>query len=115
MLHHVIMRAFGWTDSHLHQFMVGDTRYGDPTHELDEYGEPFEDETKQRLTGLVRDPLTVFHHEYDFGDGWRHRIEVKFQVDGDYWACPGLVDTPGMSAGLMFSSFRAQSPSGCDS
>ena len=84
MLHHVIMRAFGWTDSHLHQFMVGDTRYGDPTHELDEHGEPFEDETKQRLTALVRDPLTVFHHEYDFGDGWRHRIEVKFQVDGDY-------------------------------
>ena len=31
------------------------------------------------------------------------------------WACPGLVDTPGMSAGLMFSSFRSQSPSGCDS
>jgi hypothetical protein len=31
------------------------------------------------------------------------------------WACPGLVDTPGMSAWVMFSSFRSQSPSGCDS
>lgn len=66
------------------QFLVGSTRYGDPAHELDEYGEPFRDETKQRLTGLVHGPCTIFHHEYDFGDGWRHRIEVKFAVDADY-------------------------------
>lgn len=83
MHHHVIMAAFGWSNSHLHQFMVGDTRYGDPAHELDEYGEPFEDETTQRLASLVHGPLTTFHHEYDFGDGLRHRIEVKFAVDGD--------------------------------
>ncbi len=30
-LHRVFQIVMGWTDSHLHQFHVGDVRYGDPT------------------------------------------------------------------------------------
>lgn len=30
-LHEVIQTAFGWTNSHLHQFEIGRTRYGTPT------------------------------------------------------------------------------------
>ncbi len=36
-LHEIIQIAMGWTDSHLHQFVVGDDRYGVPDPEFD-YG-----------------------------------------------------------------------------
>ena len=65
------------------------------------------------------------HQDKALDRSWRSRAKYESTdpaiVDsqtispGSMWACPGLVDTPGMSAGLMFSSFRAQSPSGCDS
>lgn len=35
-LHEVVQAAFGWTDSHLHQFTIGGLAYGAP--EFDEDG-----------------------------------------------------------------------------
>src|SRR3954468_2796415 len=29
-LHHVLQFAFGWNDSHLHEFQIGETHYGFP-------------------------------------------------------------------------------------
>jgi hypothetical protein len=83
ILHQVIIWSMDWTDTHLHQFYIRGKRYGDPTHELDEYGDPFEDEFAHRLMDVVGARRTVFHHEYDFGDGWRHRIEVEAVAEED--------------------------------
>lgn len=68
-LHDLLQVAIGWTDSHLHQFVAGDRRYGVPDEDdlLD-----MRDETGALLTNL---PAT-FTYDYDFGDNWQHDIEV---------------------------------------
>ena len=37
-LHHVIQAAFGWTETHLFGFLVGDRHYGEPAPEYDDLG-----------------------------------------------------------------------------
>lgn len=70
-LHDLLQIAVGWTDSHLHQFVTADkTAYGVPSDD-DDWMEQ-QDETKHHLKGLST-PLTYL---YDFGDNWKHDIEV---------------------------------------
>jgi hypothetical protein len=82
-LHETIQAAFGWTDSHLHEFVVGGLIVGAP--EFDEDGmsgrQTFEaTEVFLRDLDFMRwaDPRILY--EYDFGDGWRHWIEFETQV-----------------------------------
>lgn len=71
-LHDLLQVAIGWTDSHLHQFVAGDLRYGMP--DVDDFNE-FDDE--QPETGVrLRSLPARFTYLYDFGDGWNHQIEV---------------------------------------
>ncbi len=71
-LHHVIQAAMGWTNSHLHQFLMGQERYSDPGFEV----EDTKDERRLRLSDISRAPGARFAYEYDFGDGWEHTIIV---------------------------------------
>lgn len=76
-LHDVIQAAMGWTDSHLHMFVVGERRYGVPDPEWDvELG----DERKVTLAELLRRPKDRILYEYDFGDGWLHVVELEKSV-----------------------------------
>ncbi len=73
-VHLAIQAAMGWTNSHLHQFIIRKTHYG---ADVDDSGElELEDERAYKLEAVakVRD---VFLYEYDFGDGWEHEITVK--------------------------------------
>jgi hypothetical protein len=79
-LHETIQAAFGWTDSHLHQFVVGGLIVGAP--EFDEDGlsgrRTFEaTEVFLRDLDFMRWPEPKILYEYDFGDGWRHWIEFE--------------------------------------
>jgi len=71
-LHLVIQIAMGWTDSHLHQFIVNGRVFGRPDYEELELN----DEKKASLWRLVglRDS---FLYEYDFGDDWQHQVLVE--------------------------------------
>lgn len=73
-LHDVIQIAMGWYDCHLHQFVgpSGD-RFGldDPDLDMDVINE-----NRYRLHDIVDTEKARFMYEYDFGDGWEHRIEV---------------------------------------
>jgi hypothetical protein len=65
-LHHILQLAMGWTNSHLHRFLIHSKEYG-----------------------IVYDPKWIrlkdfrlrfrerFLYEYDFGDNWQHDIRVK--------------------------------------
>ena len=76
-LHNVLQTAFGWTDSHLHQFVIGGAYYGVPDPEDALWGAPVIDERRARLRDVVGRGAKTFVYEYDFGDGWEHQIAVE--------------------------------------
>ena len=79
-VHDLLQVAIGWTDSHLHQFVAGDVRWGMPDTDA------FDDERDE--TGVPLRALPArFTYLYDFGDGWEHEVEV-IGVGGDR---PGVV------------------------
>jgi hypothetical protein len=73
-LHHVIQTAMGWTDSHLHQFIVGGESFGIPSSE--DY-EPVKDERRITLEKIAPSLKSKFVYEYDFGDSWTHQLVVE--------------------------------------
>jgi Plasmid pRiA4b ORF-3-like protein len=75
-LHAILQIAMGWTDSHLHEFVVHDVHYGFPDMEWDPLARP-KDERRVRLGQLVTREQDRFSYEYDFGDGWAHNIVVE--------------------------------------
>ena len=76
-LHDVIQLCMGWTDSHLHQFMISNNFYV-PAGLEDDWGEiKVFDETKFKLCDLEVDIRKQCMYEYDFGDGWQHQIEIE--------------------------------------
>ena len=74
-LHGVIQGVMGWTDSHMHAFILEDCRYSDPYLGFDMDDDTF-DERRGKLTDLVTRPKDRFMYEYDFGDCWKHAVEV---------------------------------------
>lgn len=79
-LHWVIQAAMPWTNSHLHQFSDRDsTYYSDPRFKL----EDVEDETRAKLKLLLVKPKDRIVYEYDFGDGWKHGIELEKILPAD--------------------------------
>jgi len=74
-LHHVLQIAFGWTDSHLHEFEIGGKHYGIPDP-LEDIGEPPLDEQNYQLHELLQNGSRA-EYLYDFGDSWRHDIVVE--------------------------------------
>lgn len=77
-LHDVIQHAFGWEDAHLHRFEGGRGReWGDPSRDSGFFGPPVADEENAALGSALPAEGAVLWYEYDFGDSWRHRIEVE--------------------------------------
>lgn len=74
-LHAILQVAMGWEDHHLHGFEIAGQRY-EPFDEDGDGDEDAEDEDSVVLSGLV-EAGTGFDYEYDFGDGWNHRIVVE--------------------------------------
>jgi len=79
LLHATIQVAMGWTNSHLHQFIIGNKRYSAPTSEtgigFDE--KSARDEGRTTLMEAVPGKKARFVYEYDFGDSWEHLITVE--------------------------------------
>ncbi len=75
-LHDILQDAMGWTDSHLHQFEVGDATYSIPYDDMfDEMD--FVDERRVKLNGVLPAARSSMNYLYDFGDSWRHKIKVS--------------------------------------
>lgn len=72
-LHYILQAAMGWTNSHLHQFRIGDVDYSDPQFEL----ENADDEFAVILSAVAPRPKARFTYIYDFGDGWEHEVVVE--------------------------------------
>ena len=75
-LHTILQIVMGWTNSHLHQFIIDDEYYGEPEEE-DGYSEDLKNEKRYRLNQFVERKGFKFIYEYDFGDSWEHTIRVE--------------------------------------
>ncbi len=75
-LHRVLQCVFDWEDYHLHQFIVGDTRYGVPDPAWGDELPTMDERTVplHRVLTTVGDTLV---YEYDFGDSWRHEVLLE--------------------------------------
>jgi hypothetical protein len=78
-LHSVIQQAFGWDGYHLHRFRDQRGReWGDRAFSDDGFGAAtFADEEEAGLGQVLRAEGAVLWYVYDFGDDWRHRIDVE--------------------------------------
>jgi hypothetical protein len=72
-LHEVIQIAMGWTDTHLHQYVIGGETIGVPDEEIDQ---PISDEKDVRLVDVALVNTRIFY-EYDLGDRWSHEVLVE--------------------------------------
>ena len=80
-LHDVIQVAMGWFDGHLHMFVKGQQTYALPNPWGDDWTLPgmpaTRDERKYRVGQLLKREKDWLRYEYDFGDGWEHRVTLQ--------------------------------------
>jgi pRiA4b ORF-3-like protein len=82
-LHLVLHAAFGWTNSHLHEFETGGLSYGDELADA----ERAEDDPRTfvemeiRLRDFTREPGTTFRYVYDMGDNWVHTVCLEESLE----------------------------------
>jgi hypothetical protein len=81
-LDRVVQAAMGWTNSHLHAWRIDGKRYGVPDADWDSPGELL-DERKVTIGSVLGDRVEEFSYEYDFGDGWEHRVIVEKRLAAD--------------------------------
>ena len=106
-LHEHIQTAMGWTNSHLHQFDIQGTPYGDPGLLEDGFDDiEYVDSTRTLLSTIL--PNTgqrfAFDYEYDFGDGWGH--EVLFEGSPSRRSESPIPCMPGRRTGLSTRRLR---------
>ena len=127
-LHCTIQDAFGWTDSHLHQFIYTDNHSGD--HIV--FGIPFEPEFEDdevalagwqhKISKYITGETSKIEYVYDFGDNWKHTIEleeilayekgIKYPrcLDGERNGPPEDCGGPHGYAGLLETLFDPSDP-----
>jgi len=86
-LHWNIQAAFGWENSHLHQFEIDGVRYGMSMPGGFGFEDDTTDEATVRLSELISRSgrRSRWLYEYDFGDSWLHEIAFEKLVE----AAPG--------------------------
>lgn len=79
-LHAIIQMAMGWSNSHLHQFIIGQrprfVRIGPLEPDIDDELTD-EDEDKVVISEVLPASKTKMVYEYDFGDSWEHEVVLE--------------------------------------
>ncbi len=75
-LHRILQCTLGWTDTHLHQFIIRGEHYGVPDEDNSE-ARKTSDERKYKLSDLVPTEGSPFVYTYDFRDNWKHELVVE--------------------------------------
>lgn len=76
-LHEVIQAAMGWTDDHLHQFIIRGRRYGESREGALQFSTAA---TALTLSAFALREHEAFFYVYDFNAWWRHDIRVERRV-----------------------------------
>lgn len=84
-LHAIIQMAMGWTNSHLHHFIVGKRPdfifIGAPGPDDEMMDQENEDEIV--INQVLPAAKTKMVYEYDFGDGWEHEVVLEKIVQAE--------------------------------
>ena len=70
-LHYILQTCMGWTNSHLHEFVLGGKRYSPHDPEFSDELEQL-DEQRVVLANAIGHEARCFDYIYDFGDSWHH-------------------------------------------
>lgn len=105
-LHDAIQDAMGWQHCHLHQFKIINPKSG--SHALigipdDEWGETVLSGEKQLIQRYFSLQNKRALYEYDFGDGWRHKLLLEKIVPRE----------PGVAYPIALAGERACPPEDC--
>lgn len=79
-VHEAILIAMPWNGDHLHHFMAGNRNSGPVVYFSDPSMMGLDDcldEAKARLDAVLVRPKDRLRYEYDFGDGWLHRLVLE--------------------------------------
>jgi hypothetical protein len=87
-LHAVIQAAFGWENSHLHEFEFKKRRFvsteiGNGFSGFGDFQDQVEDEDDVTVGELLARKGAKLQYTYDFGDNWRHTVVREELVDPD--------------------------------
>ena len=83
-LHDALQAAMGWEDGHMHEFSIGQRRFGRPDPEDRLMGMPsVENERTVRLSGILGRVGSKALYTYDFGDSWEHSIVLEKRLPDD--------------------------------
>lgn len=72
--HDLLQIVMGWEDSHLHQYRVGSQYFGVPDPD---FPQNMKNEARVTLAELMPVEGASAIYEYDFGDGWEHKLVVE--------------------------------------
>jgi len=85
-LHLVIQSAFYWYNCHLYGFdLPGNNRLQACDITSGQWEGDQEDQVDSKkllITDVLNEKQKYLHYEYDFGDGWRHTIQLEKSQDG---------------------------------
>lgn len=77
-LHDVLQLAIGWEDCHMHEFRIGQQRFGKPNPMEQAFGGPrTASERPARLFSVLGRAGAKALYTYDFGDSWELQIVVE--------------------------------------
>jgi yecA family protein len=81
-LHLALQIAVGWSNYHLHEFVVDGKHYSDPEEQEEEEldaGYRVYDEGNQQV-GKIFDRADTITYVYDYGDQWEHRVTLLRRI-----------------------------------
>ncbi len=73
-LHKVLQVVMGWSDYHLHEFIIDEMHYGEPSPD---YDFKMNNDKTVKLSQVIFEEEAKFAYIYDFGDYWYHKILVE--------------------------------------
>jgi hypothetical protein len=103
-LHDVLQAAMGWEDDHLHEFRIGQGRFGTPDPDDLFMGAPeVSNERTVPLSSVLGRIGAKAVYTYDFGDDWEHSIVLEKRLPAD----------PNLTYPLCTDGQRACPPEDC--
>ena len=75
LMHHIIQAAMGWENRHLYEFSINNLRFADSRLVDEDFGYAT-DVKSVPLEDVFPKTGTTAIYVYDFGDGWKHDLEL---------------------------------------